>query len=264
MDCVEGMKLLDDESIDLVVTSPPYFKQLSYESNFTSYLQFIEWCDVWGRETFRVLREGGYFFLNFANDKTNAIKSYEVLNVMLKYYRLQDTIIWYRYNSQPVNTDRQLTPQYEFLFMLVKNPKNFHLNKEDLMNKLPELFDTKNVGNVWKLAFNKGKDVSISMKKQDEDASNGLFGHSGFPVDLPKACILLVTKPNDIVLDCFSGSGTTCVAAKELNRRFIGIEINPRYHKISVDRLNGITANGQTSIFTDFATQKIQESEGVE
>jgi DNA modification methylase len=60
------------------------------------------------------------------------------------------------------------------------------------------------------------------------------------------------SQPNDLILDCFSGSGTTCVAAKELDRRFIGIEIDPEYHKISVDRLNGITTSGQTSIFTDF------------
>jgi len=84
------------------------------------------------------------------------------------------------------------------------------------------------------------------------------------PLRLISKLIKDFSSEGDIVLDCFSGSGTTCVAAKELNRRFIGIEINPRYHKISVDRLNGITANGQTSIFTDFATQKIQESEGVE
>ncbi|MEI3357047.1 MAG: DNA methyltransferase [Clostridia bacterium] len=47
------------------------------------------------------------------------------------------------------------------------------------------------------------------------------------------------------------GSGTTCVAAKELNRQFIGIEIDPKYHKISLDRLNGILANGQISFDTD-------------
>ena len=61
-----------------------------------------------------------------------------------------------------------------------------------------------------------------------------------------------------MILDCFSGSGTTCVAAKELNRRFIGIEIDPEYHKISLDRLNGILANGQISFDTDI--NKIQEA----
>ena len=55
------------------------------------------------------------------------------------------------------------------------------------------------------------------------------------------------------MLDCFSGSGTTCVACKELNRRFIGIEINPEYHQISIDRLNGMLANGQISFDTDIS-----------
>ena len=72
------------------------------------------------------------------------------------------------------------------------------------------------------------------------------------PLEFVKRHILHSTQPNDIVLDCFCGSGTTCVAAKETDRRYIGMEINPEYHKIAVDRLNGILANGQTSIFTDF------------
>ena len=72
------------------------------------------------------------------------------------------------------------------------------------------------------------------------------------PLDLVKRHLLHTTQPNDIVLDCFSGSGTTCVACKEIGRQFIGIEIDPKFHKISVDRLNGINTKGQTSIFTDF------------
>lgn len=72
------------------------------------------------------------------------------------------------------------------------------------------------------------------------------------PLDLVKRHLLHTTQPNDIVLDCFSGSGTTCVACKEIGRQFIGIEIDEKWHKISVDRLNGINAKGQTSIFTDF------------
>ena len=56
-----------------------------------------------------------------------------------------------------------------------------------------------------------------------------------------------------IVLDAFSGSGTICCSAKDNNRRFIGFEINEKFYKKSIDRLNGITSYGQTSIFTDFS-----------
>lgn len=65
-----------------------------------------------------------------------------------------------------------------------------------------------------------------------------------------KRHILHATQKEELILDCFSGSGTTCVAAKELGRRFIGIEVNPEYYKISLDRLNGILANGQISFDT--------------
>ena len=72
------------------------------------------------------------------------------------------------------------------------------------------------------------------------------------PLDFVKRHLLHTTQERAIVFDPFSGSGTTCVAAKESNRQFIGIEIEPRWHKVSVDRLNGIDTRGQTSIFTDF------------
>ena len=72
------------------------------------------------------------------------------------------------------------------------------------------------------------------------------------PLELVKRHLLHTTIEGGVVLDTFAGSGTTCVAAKETGRRYIGIEIDPEYHKIAVNRLNGITANGQMSIFTDF------------
>lgn len=71
------------------------------------------------------------------------------------------------------------------------------------------------------------------------------------PLQIIKNLIINSSKEGDLILDCFSGSGTTCVASKELNRRFIGIEIEPEYHKISLDRLNGMTADGQISFDTD-------------
>lgn len=72
------------------------------------------------------------------------------------------------------------------------------------------------------------------------------------PINIIKTLIENSSQENDIVLDCFCGSGTTCIASKELGRRFIGFEIDPQYFKIAIDRLNGIDACGQTSIFTNF------------
>jgi DNA modification methylase len=70
-----------------------------------------------------------------------------------------------------------------------------------------------------------------------------------------------ITHSNDIVADFFLGSGTTCVGAKELNRNYIGFEINPLYHTIAKDRLNGINKNGQMSIFTDFEQLELEKEE---
>ena len=120
-DCLEVMKDIPDKSVDCIVTSPPYYNQLSYESNSNSYLQYIEFITKVAKESFRVLKNNSYFFLNFANDKTNTIKPYEVLFRFLEQgFTLDDMIIWYRDNSQPVNTDRQLTPQYEFILKTTK------------------------------------------------------------------------------------------------------------------------------------------------
>lgn len=101
----------------------------------------------------------------------------------------------------------------------------------------------------------KSKWYKSSINKSDKDK----YKHPTIkPLELVKRHLLHTTQKNDIVLDCFSGSGTTCVAAKDLGRRFIGIEINPEYHKISMDRLNSILANGQISIYTD--VNKIKEN----
>lgn len=70
------------------------------------------------------------------------------------------------------------------------------------------------------------------------------------PLNLVERHLKHATQENDIVLDCFCGSGTTCVACKNTNRRYIGIELNPKWHKVAIDRLNNIQANGQMTIFT--------------
>ena len=94
----------------------------------------------------------------------------------------------------------------------------------------------------------KSKWYISAINKKDKD----LFKHPTIkPLELVKRHILHTTQPNDIVLDCFCGSGTTCVACKETGRRYIGMEIDPEYHKIAVDRVNGIEASGQITIFSE-------------
>ena len=76
------------------------------------------------------------------------------------------------------------------------------------------------------------------INKADKD----LYNHPTIkPLEFVKNHIINSTKEGDIVLDCFAGSATSCVAAKELNRHYLGFEINPEYYKIAVDRLNGLS-----------------------
>lgn len=89
------------------------------------------------------------------------------------------------------------------------------------------------------------------QKKNIEDKEQ--FEHPTIkPLEIIKTLIENSSKEGDVVLDTFMGSGTTAVACKETERNFIGFEIDEKYHKIACDRVNGINASGQTSIFTDF------------
>ena len=93
---------------------------------------------------------------------------------------------------------------------------------------------------------NKSKWYTSAINKRDKDT----FEHPTIkPLPLVKRHLLHATQPNDIVLDCFMGSGTTAIACKEIDRQFIGFEISEKWCKVANDRLNNIDANGQISLF---------------
>ena len=228
MDCLDGLKLLDDESVDLIITSPPYWKGFEYEAYFNSYKQYIEWCELWLKESKRVLKQNGTMYLNVINDSEITIRAFEIMEIATRklMYKLHDTIIWYRYNQQPANTNRQLTNQCEYIFMFKKTSSGIVLNKKEAYIKNKHIFKTANVGNVWEIPFNSGKkDNNIFGRKETKSK----WGHSGFPFEIPETCILLSSKENDVVLDMFMGSGTTALAAIKNNRQWIGFEINKEY-----------------------------------
>lgn len=241
-DAITELKKIPTESIDCIITSPPYWKGFEYESYFNSYNQYLKWSEKWLRECKRVLNRNGYFFLNVANDSETTVRVHELLNICTNkiMFKLHDTIIWYVYNRQPANTNRQLTNQHEYIFMLRHSSNDVDLHKKELYDYNPNIFKTKNVGNVWEIPFNKNKS-NISFRKKTKSK----WGHNGFPLDIPLSCILLSTKENDTVLDCFMGSGTTGVACKMLNKRFIGIDIMEEYVELSKQRINEAKTQGR-------------------
>ena len=239
-DCLELIKDIPDKSIDCIITSPPYWKGFEYEAYFNSYKQYLDWCEIWLKECKRILKDDGTFYLNVINDSEITIRAFEIMELATRkiMFKLHDTIIWYRYNQQPANTDRQLTNQCEYIFMLKHTSAGVKLHKQELYSRFPELFKTKNVGNVWEIPFNRGKQSNKSFGRKEKKSK---LGHSGFTLELPEACILLSTKENDTILDLFMGSGTTGVACKELNRNFIGIELNKNYFEIAKSRIENIS-----------------------
>ena len=229
-DILEKLNEIDDKSINLIFTSPPYWKGFEYEGYFNSYKQYIEWCEIWLRELKNKLDDDGYFLLNVANDSETTIKAFEILNIATKYWKLCDTIIWFVYNRQPANTNRQLTNQHEYIFLLRKHNNNINIHKERIKDN--DIFITKNIGNVWKIPFKKSQ---YSLKKTCGGKKN--WGHSGFNDTLCNLIIDLFSDEGDLVFDCFAGYCNLGVCAKNKNRDFVGIEINEEVYKTALSRL---------------------------
>jgi len=229
--CLDALKDLSNNSIDLIFTSPPYWKGFEYESYFNSYNQYLNWVSIWIKDLKRILKNDGYFLLNIANDSETTIKAFEILNIALNDWKLCDTIIWFVYNRQPANTNRQLTNQTEYIFLLRKHNNNIHIHKERINDN--NIFITKNIGNVWKIPFTRNKN---SLKKTIGGKKD--WGHSGFPKELCDLVVKLFSNENDVVLDCFLGLGQLGISCKELKRNFIGIELNEEIYKIAEERIN--------------------------
>lgn len=146
-----------------------------------------------------------------------------ILNYFLKFDVSYDILVWCKHNPTPVANNTWL-PDIEYCLYFREKGKT----------KLNDGYELKS----------KWYDSPINKKDKDK------FEHPTIkPLALVKRHLLHTTQPNDIVADFFMGSATTCVASKDIGRHYIGFEIEPKWFKIAQDRLNCITANGQTSLF---------------
>jgi len=252
-DNVTTLKLFPDECIDLTVTSPPY-------DNLRTYNGYSFDFEGIANELFRVTKQGGVVVW-VVNDAT--INGSETLTSFKQaiYFRencgfnLHDTMIYKKQNPLPINGNRY-NSCFEYMFVLSKDkPTTFNPIKERKTWK--ETRTTKNYSKDKSGVKNYGK-----VPQTDERTKCNIFeykvggGHvttddiaydhpAIFPERLAQDHILSWSNEQDLVLDPFSGSGTTCKMATKLNRKYIGIDCSQEYCNLSQKRIKDFTDQGK-------------------
>lgn len=228
----ESMTGLPNNSIHLMITSPPYNAQKEYDQDLSldEYLDLLN--RVW-QETYRVLVPGGRVCINIAN---LGRKPYLPLHALIIEqlleigYLMRGEIIWDKAASASPSTawgswcsasNPVLRDVHEYILVFSKQGfKRPREERENTIRKEDFLAWTKS---VWEFK-------AVQARK---------IGHPApFPVELPHRCIQLYSYKDDVVLDPFAGSGTTCLAAKQDDRHFVGYEINPEYCALAESRLH--------------------------
>ena len=225
-DALEVLKNIPNESIDCVVTDPPYFvlkalsegerKKVSDTCEWDYYNdldEFLEFTKAWLNECYRVLKQDSQCYV-FWSQKW--MKEFWNLKQPFEIKRM---LIWYHPNVTWKFTSKMWLWQYDPIFFLTKGKvKKFNLS----------------------FVKNENKDVIIEVTPQTNYKRDKQYHPLQKPLNVVKLLIKASTNEGDIVLDPFCGSGTTLVACRMLNRKFIGIEINEKYVRIAEKRLKKI------------------------
>lgn len=229
-DCLDFLSKIKDNSIDLVIVDPPYYKIVKnqWDNQWRTEKDYLEWCQKWTKECFRVLKNNKCFYV-WGTTKTDTFLRYklEVLNSIENAF-YQNWIIWsYDWGGR---TKKSFPRKHEDLLMYSKG-KTFPFYPDEI--RIPYKIKT----NVRSTAQNNplGKIPTDVWEKNNHTKSKEYCGWhpTQKPISLLERIIKAHTKENEIVLDCFSGSGATMKACKKTNRNFIGTEINEFYWKQS-------------------------------
>ena len=243
------MKELPDNSIDLMVTSPPYNINVSYgnkwekgksiESKGKKYEdnmpenKYRELLKKTLLETSRVLKPKGTLCINMKNRMIDdrIVSPHFIIDFLPDLY-LKNIIIWnFDWGG---STNKRFSSRYEYIFFFSKHKKEWTFNLDDIsipsLNYRPDRYKTqfKNPTDVWTIPL-----VSGNSNERTEHPAQ-------YPEKLIDRIIKGMTNEGDIVLDPFMGSGTSAVVAKKLKRNFVGYEINKEYIDITEKRLKNV------------------------
>ena len=242
-DCIEELRKIPENSIDLIFADPPYNMQLKnalYRPNntkvdgvddewdkFASFSEYDDFCMSWLKECKRILKDSGSIWV---------IGSYHnifrVGNIMLNlgFWILND-VTWYKTNPMPNFMGTRFTNATETLLWCSKGEQ---YKKYTFNHKMMKKYNGgKQMTSVWQIGLCIGEE---RLKGED-----GKKAHSTQkPEELLKRVILSTSKKGDIILDPFFGTGTTGAVAKKLGRNFIGIEKESEYIGLTKKRINAI------------------------
>jgi len=248
LDCVEGMKKhLPDNSVDLMVTSPPY-------DGIRKYNGFSFNLHETGKEVFRVLKEGGIAVMVIQDQTKNFGKTLTSFKTIIDWcdnigFKLFETVIYRKYGPEGAWWKTRFRVDHEYMPIFLKGERPHYFNKEPL--KIP----SKHGGKIMTGSGSRRTDGTtnstvtrpINMTKCRGTIWNYLMAgdkdplkrkHPAvFPDQIPIDIIKCFCPPNGIVLDPFIGCGSTAVAAKQLGRKFIGFEISEEYCNLAKERL---------------------------
>lgn len=226
-DCFELIKDLPDNSIDLVITSPPYADIVNYGKNISIKKpnEYCDWLLPIFNEIQRVLKPSGSFILNINDNCSNGLRNpfiYELIyrsqkETKLKFY---DTYIWHKKNGIPNGSKKRFRNNTEFIFHFVKNQKELKFYMDRVLENGLVRPD-----NVFK------------FPTAGAARDNTIRHPAPYHKELPSYFINLLTDEGDTILDIFSGIGTTGLGCN--NRNYIGFELNEKYAEFSKKRLNG-------------------------
>jgi len=257
-DCAEELKSLEKNSIDLIVTSPPYANQRSNSYGGIHPDKYVEWFLPITKELLRVLKPTGTFILNVKERVLNGERHTYVIELILEMRKQgwlwTEEFMWHKKNCYPGKWPNRFRDSWERLLQFNKNRK-FKMNQKSVMvpmgdwsnGRLKNLSETDKLRDESKVGSGFGKNVSNWIGREKAYPTNVLHmstecnnkGHSAvFPDKLPEWFIKLFTDEKDWVLDPFTGSGTTNKVAQRLRRNSIGIEILPEYYEMVDSQLN--------------------------
>lgn len=239
MDCLEGLRLLDDCSINLTVTSPPY-------DNLRKYNGYSFDFENIAKELYRVTKDGGIVVWIVADETRNWTESLTSFNQAIYFheigFNLHDTMIWLKSNPMPQRNYKRYTNCFEYMFIFSKGvPKCCNYLMEDCKCK-----GRKTGKNSFKNS-GEGKRLTKDIVVNDKKIKNNVWTYSvsqfkGHPATFPEQLaldhILSWSNEGDVVMDIFIGSGTTAKMANINDRQYIGFEISKEYCKIAEERIS--------------------------